>query len=124
LRGEFNGTPAQRAIGPTAETSDDVTVVEGADPFRAAQRRAIEALGKDDAFRRGIDGGGIPYGAVVGLLKSSLPANLNDRDNMAYRMVPTALNQLFGPRGQAWDTEKRDARDGRRITWIVRLERK
>jgi hypothetical protein len=121
LRGEFNGTPAQRAIGPSAETSDDVAVVEGADPFRAAQRRAIEALGKDDAFRRGIDGVGIPYGAVVGLLKNSLPANLNDRENMAYRMVPTALNQLFGPRGKAWDTEKRDAKDGRRITWVVRL---
>jgi len=77
LRGEFNGTPAPQAI---TERSDGVAEVEGAGPFRTSQRRAIEALAQEDAFKRGIEGGGIPYGAVVGLLKNALLANLNDRD--------------------------------------------
>jgi len=127
LRREFSGTAGQSSSGAQsvgnsdAERSEGIAVVEGVDPFRAAQQRAIQSLGKDEAFKRGLTGNGFPYGAVVGLLKNSLPSNLNDRDNMAYRMVPTALTQLLGPEGQAWQTERRDARDGRRITFVVRL---
>jgi len=124
LRAQFSsGSSAGLVAARTAETEGE-TVSEEPDRFRAAQKRAIEALGQDDSFRRGLEGNGIPYGMVVGILKNGLPDTMNDRDTMAFRMVPAALNELLGPQHQAWDTEMRDSKDGRRIRFVVRLLRR
>ena len=32
----------------------------------------------------------------------TLPQNLDNQDDMAYRMVVTALNEIIGPQDQAW----------------------
>lgn len=94
------------------------------DPFRAAQKRAIEALGQDDTFRRGIEGGGLPYGTIVGILKSALPETMNDRDTTAFRLVPSALDELLGPQQKGWDTEMRDSKGGKRVRFVVKLPRR
>ena len=67
LRREFGGTAgpgsngAQSLNNSDAERSEGIAVVEGVDPFRAAQQRAIQSLGKDEAFKRGLAGNGFPY---------------------------------------------------------------
>jgi hypothetical protein len=104
--------PAQEDREPTADEPD---------PFRSAQKHAIGVLAKDDAFVRGLEGGGLPYGAVVGILKGALPDTMNDRDTIAFRLVPTALDQLLGPQHQAWETEMRETKGGRRMRFVVRL---
>jgi uncharacterized protein len=121
LRKEFFGT---RQVKPdmVVQTKEDMQSSEGVDPFRRAQQRAIETLAADDAFLKGLDANGVPYGLIVGLLKGALPENLSDRDNMAFRMVPTALNQILGAQGQGWETQMRDTKDGsRRVRFVVRL---
>ncbi len=77
------------------------------DRFRANQERAIEALAKDDRFYEAIQDKGIPWGVVVGILKDALPATMSDRESVAFRMVPDALNEILGPKDEAWTTERR-----------------
>jgi hypothetical protein len=96
---------------PTSESDSesDQRVVSPAanDPFRENQKRAIQALGKNEGFIQGIESNGIPWGVVIGMLKESLPNTLGDRDSIAYNLVPVAMNTLVGPKDKAWTTERR-----------------
>ena len=89
------------------------------DPFRANQERAIEALAKDERFYEGIQDKGIPWGVVVGILKDALPDTMLDRESVAFRMVPDALNEILGPKDEAWTTERR-GRGAKPTLFIVR----
>jgi hypothetical protein len=100
-------------------TQDHVAGRVPRDPFRLYQRRAIEALSKNEAFWRDIDNKGIPWGVVVGILKEALPESLADRDSVAFRLVPDALNELLGPKDEAWETERR-GRGTKPTLFIVR----
>lgn len=123
LREQFAaGPPTSPASAPQRPAQEDTeTTTEEPDPFRSAQKRAIGVLGRDDTFLRGLEGGGLPYGTVVGILKGALPETMNDRDTMAFRLVPTALDELLGPQHQAWETEMRETKGGRRVRFVVRL---
>jgi len=77
------------------------------DPFRTYQRRAIETLAKDERFSEAIEDKGIPWGVVVGILTDALPETMSDRKSVAFRLVPDALNELLGPKDEAWTTERR-----------------
>lgn len=89
------------------------------DPFRANQQRAIEALAKDERFYEAIEDKGIPWGVVVGILKDALPTTMSDRESVAFRMVPDALNEILGPKDEAWTTERR-GRGTKPTLFIVR----
>jgi hypothetical protein len=115
-----NGEMALTGDVPGAE---GLRLVE-TDPFRAAQKRAIDALGRDETFRRSIDAGGLPYGTIVGILKNALPDTMNDRDTMAFRLVPSALDELLGPQQKNWDTEMRESKGGKRVRFVVKLPRR
>jgi hypothetical protein len=79
------------------------------DPFELYKSRAIESLRNNAEFRRGIDGRGIKYGRVKYLLLAALPDTLENREDVAYNLVPEAVTVVVGgPRNQAWKTEKRD----------------
>ena len=55
----------------------------------------MQKLGSED---------GMPWGGVIAALKNHLPESLDDRDQFAYNLVATALNNIFGPQGQAWES--------------------
>lgn len=80
------------------------------DPFRESQRRAIEALARNEAFMEGVRSNGIPWGVVIGMLKEALPSTLSDRDSIAYNLVPTAMNTILGQKEKAWTTERKGAK--------------
>ena len=63
---------------------------------------------------------GMPWRGVQERLKQALPDVLSDRDNIAYGLVPKAMDALFGHQETAWRTEKRPAKSGTGYTtWIV-----
>ena len=61
------------------------------------------------------DGDGVAWGALNSFIMQHTPASMDDRDQVAYRMVPKVLNRLFGSGG--WHTHKVD-RNGKRITYV------
>lgn len=93
-----------------AQTGRDVTD-ESVDVFRVMQDHAIASLRSNEEFNNSIKGAGIPWGRVIGLLKESLPATMDDRDTVAYNLVSQALNQILGTQNEAWATERRGAKN-------------
>jgi hypothetical protein len=81
---------------------------------------AIKALGSDLQFLQRLQRRGIPWRGVQERLKEELPEHLLDRDQIAYKLVPKAMDIVFGQQKTAWKTEKRPAKSSRGYTtWIV-----
>jgi len=99
----------QREMPQQAAEPADNPVVErpSVDPYREYQKRAIEALAKNESFLQSIESNGIPWGVVIGMLKDGLPASLADRDSIAYNLVPVAMNAILGPKDKSWSTERK-----------------
>lgn len=86
----------------------------------ANERAAIEAFRTDASFLGRLQQKGMPWRGVQERLKEELPSHLPDQDNIAYGLVPKAMEITFGQQGTAWGTEKRPARSGTGMTtWIV-----
>jgi uncharacterized protein len=100
------------AANPGLETAQNgfIEPSQSGDPFRLHQEQAIEALKTNEEFMQALEQDGIPWGRVVGLLKEALPETMDDRDNVAYNLVPRALKKILGERDEAWKTERRGVR--------------
>jgi hypothetical protein len=84
---------------------------------------AIEALRSDGRFLEKLQRYGVPWRGVQELLKQELPDLLSDRDRIAYRLVPKAMDAVFGQQETAWKTERRPSKSGSGdTTWIVIIE--
>jgi uncharacterized protein len=51
-----------------------------------------------------LHGDGAAWGSLKAFFRDRLPGKLDDREGVAYRLVPKAMNEIFGEQGQAWDT--------------------
>jgi hypothetical protein len=81
---------------------------------------AIKSFGSDRQFLNKLQHHGVPWRGVQERLKEELPERLIDRDNIAYRLVPKAMDAVFGQQNTTWKTEKRPSKSGNGfITWIV-----
>jgi len=78
---------------PEEEPHDNLAALRGA---------CVAALRADARLLDRIRGDGAAWGSIKALFKSTLPQNLDNQDDMAYRMVVTALNEIIGPQDQAW----------------------
>lgn len=85
----------------------------GGDALEAIERKAIEALRNDDLLERIKSKDGRPWGGVKAFFLRNLPENLHDRDGFAYRLVPRALDEIFGEHG--WESYKHETN---RTTWV------
>lgn len=47
---------------------------------------------------------GVAWGSIKALFLEHLPLELDDRDRLAYELVPKVLSRLFGEQGQGWET--------------------
>jgi hypothetical protein len=113
--GAVDGHPAAEPIATAEEPEVAGGGGEGSggapDFLQAIQDQAIDALRREP---------GIPWGAVLGKLRDALPAELDGRDDLAYRLVPRAMEAIFnGVQGTTWDTERRTSRAGKQVTFIV-----
>jgi DNA helicase HerA-like ATPase len=97
-----------------AEEQTAQTAGEGGDPLAAMERVAIEALrANQDAMAKLQSSDGMAWGSVKALLLAQLPEHLDDRDNIAYRMVVKALNVVLGPQDQSWLSYRNPGRGGK-----------
>lgn len=118
---------ASRNASPPPEISEEVDSdddggVSAADSpedvFVTHSQAAINIVAKDTKLIERIRDHGLPYMGVITALEEALPDVLEDRNDIAYGLVPQFLNKVFG--GGAWDTEKRPRKNGSgTTTWIV-----
>lgn len=112
-------TEADAANQSPVET-DEAGPEQEHDVLSSYEDAAIRAFRGDEQFLDRLRRHGIPWRGVQEHLKNALPSLLSDRDGLAYKLVPKAMNQLFGKQDSAWKTEKRPARSGNGYTtWIV-----
>jgi hypothetical protein len=63
---------------------------------------------------------GVTWRAVVAALEEALPDVLEGRNDFAYKLVPAALDEIFGPQNTGWRTERRQKVSGSgQTTWVV-----
>ena len=109
------------ARGSRVETDEPT---EEQDALGSYEDAAIRALGDDEQFMGRLRSYGIPWRGVKEQLKEGLPELLSDRDDLAHRLVPKAMKELYGPQDTAWKTERRPAKSGNGFTtWIVIIDR-
>ena len=94
--------PQGRSTGtdPNTEIADELA--EAPDVVAALENKSIEALGTDANLLSQIRDSGVAWGTLKAFLMKQLPDSLEDRDVIAYHLVPKALNKLVGPQGEAW----------------------
>ena len=63
---------------------------------------------------------GAAWGSVKACLLDKLPTHLDDRDTIAYHLVRKAMERLFGPQGQSWESYRNPQRGNKTY---VRLKR-
>jgi uncharacterized protein len=105
-RGElfFDEPEEQELDSPT--TGDVLAEIE--------QNAAAAVRANSDIWSK-INGDGVAWGALKALIMQHTPASMDDRDQLAFRMVPKVLDRLFGSR--EWHTLKVDRND-KRITYV------
>ncbi|MEQ8353228.1 MAG: hypothetical protein RH862_17260 [Leptospiraceae bacterium] len=90
------------------------------DANTSEEEMAITTFRTEERLLQQLRNGGVPWRAVQESLKSGLSDEIPDRNNMAYRLVPRAMDSVFGNQNYAWKTEKRPARRGAGdTTWIT-----
>lgn len=88
----------QRAVEEHAEPVDAMAIIEerAIDAFRA-ETQLIDALMSE---------AGKPWGALNGFFRGVLPKELDNVSQVAFNLVPKALEEVFGRSG--WETYKND----------------
>jgi hypothetical protein len=112
------GTPPliSEAGSEDARDRDEATAVpemETVDIKAMLEQQAIDALRQNGEIRQRLGSKGMPWYDIQLFLKDHLPEYLEDRDDLAYRLVPKALKAVFGDQGSKWTTFRNSGR-----TWV------
>ena len=109
---------ADRPAGADDTQDDGAAEGEtGEDALEAIEGKAIDALREDDLLERIKSEDGRPWGGVKAFFLKKLPDNLHDRDGFAFRLVPRALDEIFGEDG--WESYKNE-KTGH--TWVREVD--
>lgn len=123
LRRVIEGDSEETVLEDTerADTDDSDSDSQPADFLTLTKSRAIDAIRNDARFQTGMSGDGITWGVAKHILKESLPDTIEDKDDLAYQMVADAMNEILGPQGRGWHTERKLVKSaGKDKVWIVR----
>jgi hypothetical protein len=116
VSGYFGGSPTT----PTAKQESKATVEKEQHSIGFDEGAAIKDFGSDRQFLSRLREYGVPWRGVQERLKEELPERLIDRNDIAYRLVPQAMDAVFGQQNTAWKTEKRPSKGGKGFTtWVV-----
>ena len=117
------GVPLAAEEGPTDDSEEPPSAhpvvaqldlggdlaASGVDVKAAFERQAIDALAQDGKWMPRVRSGeGAAWGSVQAVLRENLPTSLEDRNDIAYRLVPKALDEILGRQGEAWHTYKNE----------------
>ncbi|MBX5461376.1 MAG: DUF87 domain-containing protein [Steroidobacteraceae bacterium] len=93
---------------------------QAVDVLQNVEDRAIEALRGDPEMLEKIRSEqGAAWGSVKAFLLERLPKHLDDRDNVAYRLVPKALDRIFGRQRTGWEAYRNPARGGKMYVRVL-----
>ncbi len=108
-RGAAHADEGQGSGGSAAvETAD----TEPVDIMAAIEQRAIAALRSDHKLLGRIESSeGAAWGSIKAFFLGQLPEHLDDRDQLAFRLVKKALDQIYGPQGQSWEQYRHPVRN-------------
>jgi len=116
VSGYFGGS----STNPAAKQSSQAKAEKKQQRVGSDEGAAIKAFGSDRQFLDKLRNYGMPWRGVQERLKEELPERLIDRDNITYRLVPKAMDGVFGQQNTAWKTEKRPSKSGNGFTtWIM-----
>jgi uncharacterized protein DUF87 len=116
---------ARRALRSTGGAPQEPGGQPKADSDRHAQLRAavLERMRADrelgERLRRHSE---VPWLGVQRAVERALPADsVPDPERWAQRMVPVALERMYGPQNEAWRVERRPKKDdpSRTVAWVV-----
>ena len=98
--------------------ADNTVEGEPVDTLAIYKNNAIAALRSNVDVMAQIRSRGIPWGVLLRRLSEKLPDTLEDREDVAYFLVADALDQIFGPRDEAWHPFKHIGLNGKQTTWV------
>lgn len=112
LRGIF-GREFQADLVDTVTTATSQTQAEPeekpepVDVMADINSRIIDKLRTDKRLMTKFESdNGAAWGSVKAFILDHLPEHLDDRDNLAYRLVKKAMDEIFGRQDEAWETFK------------------
>ena len=121
LRNTFSG---MRQIAATAHiqevegvvtlmpTEAEVEDTEPVDVMANIEQRAIDDLRADTKLIEKIESSeGAAWGSLKAFFLDHLPAHLDDRDTLAFRLVKKALVDFYGPQDQGWEQYRHPIRN-------------
>lgn len=106
-------TPSDGTKGILSPTDTEET--EPVDVKENIERQAIEHLRSNEEAQQKLKSDGRPWRGVQEILKEALPKEMDDLDQFAYRLVPKALDAIFGKQGQGWSSFRHP---NTKATWV------
>jgi len=98
-------------------SSEDLYPVEedeagAVDVMASIEQKAIKELRENAKLKDKIESQeGAAWGSIKAFLLDQLPTHLDDRDRLAFQLVKKAMDSLFGPQDQGWETYKNPDRN-------------
>lgn len=125
LRSTFSGMrqiatttrlPETEATGTLFPVEAEADEAEPVDVMANIELQAIEALTSKSEIRKKIESDeGMPWYGVQKFLMDSVLVHVEDRQQLAYNMLPKVLDAVYGAQGRSWETFK-NPNTGK--TWI------
>lgn len=102
---------------------EEIEPDEKQDSLATYKNAAIRKFRSDEDLLNRLQGKGVPWRGVLEKLKNFLPDVLDDRENIAHRLVPEAMSATFGKQDSGWRTDIRPAKGGTgTTTWVVVID--
>ncbi len=121
LRSTFSGmrqiattvrVPEAEGAGALFPADAEVEDAEPVDVMANIEQRAIDALRADVKLMAKIESSeGAAWGSLKAFFLDHLPAHLDDRDTLAFRLVKKALVDFYGPQDQGWEQYRHPTRN-------------
>ena len=101
---------------------EDSELDEETDPLTLYIEAAIDKFRNETQILNRLVENGVPWRGVLETLKTYLPDLLDEKDRIAYQLVPKAMTAVFGERESGWKTEKRPKKSGSGFTtWVITI---
>ena len=78
----------------------------------------LETARENQDFMEQVQGRGIPWGAILGILADALPETIENKRDVANYLVRRSSGKILGVENKAWHSFKRANREGKLISWV------
>lgn len=112
-------TPAGNGYQAAEEAEEPDELDAAPDVLAAFENRAIQAFKDNDYLISGLSKPfGVSWGKIKYFLRDKLPAEMDNRDEVAYNLVVKAMETVFGPQDKGWHSYRHIWDNGKGTTYI------